>query len=130
MDIFKKQINKGAIVRAIPAPNTAKKPRSFYDSLNEWAKKEGARGLAYLSIIKNQDKLTGSGPIAKYFSDNGINKIAKICNLKDRDATIEQLLSLNHNEIAYWHNNLKQMPDTSFYYSGEHETLIAKLKTL
>ena len=86
LNIFKKQINKGAIVRAIPAPNTIKKPRSFYDSINEWAKTEGANGLAYLSIIKAKDKLTGSGPIAKFFSDNGINKIAKTCNLKDGDA--------------------------------------------
>ena len=86
LNIFKKQINKGAIVRAIPAPNTFKKPRSFYDSINEWAKTEGANGLAYLSIIKIKDKLAGSGPIAKFFSDNGINKIAKVCNLKDGDA--------------------------------------------
>ena len=86
LNIFKKQINKGAIVRAIPAPNTFKKPRSFYDSINEWAKTEGANGLAYLSIIKIKDKLAGSGPIAKFFSDNGINKIAKACNLKDGDA--------------------------------------------
>jgi len=86
LNIFKKQINKGAIVRAIPAPNTFKKPRSFYDGINEWAKTEGANGLAYLSIIKIKDKLAGSGPIAKFFSDNGINKIAKACNLKDGDA--------------------------------------------
>ena len=86
LNIFKKQINKGAIVRAIPAPNTIKKSRSFYDSLNEWAKAEGANGLAYLSIKKAKDKLTGLGPIAKFFSDNGINKIAKTCNLKDGDA--------------------------------------------
>ena len=86
LNIFKKQINKDAIVRAIPAPNTIKKPRSFYDNLNEWAKMEGANGLAYLSIKKAKDKLTGSGPIAKFFSDNGINKIAKACNLKDGDA--------------------------------------------
>ena len=86
LNIFKKQINKGAIVRAIPAPNTFKKPRSFYDNINEWAKTEGANGLAYLSIIKIKDKLAGSGPIAKFFSDNGINKIAKACNLKHGDA--------------------------------------------
>jgi|TARA_Y100000310_G_scaffold41202_1_gene38613 aspartyl-tRNA synthetase len=86
LNIFKKQIDKGAIVRAIPAPNTFKKPRSFYDSTNEWAKMEGANGLAYLSIIKIKDKLAGLGPIAKFFSDNGINKIAKACNLKDGDA--------------------------------------------
>jgi len=86
LNIFKKQIDKGAIVRAIPAPKTFKKPRSFYDSINEWAKTEGANGLAYLSIIKIKDKLAGSGPIAKFFSDNGINKIARVCNLKDGDA--------------------------------------------
>jgi len=86
LNIFKKQINKGAIVRAIPALNTFKKPRSFYDNINEWAKTEGANGLAYLSIVKIKDKLAGSGPIAKFFSDNGINKIAKACNLKDGDA--------------------------------------------
>jgi len=78
LNIFKKQINKGAIVRAIPAPNTFKKPRSFYDSINEWAKTEGANGLAYLSITKIKDKLAGSGPIAKFFSDNEINKIVKV----------------------------------------------------
>jgi aspartyl-tRNA synthetase len=86
LNIFKKQINKGAIVRAIPAPNSFKKPRSFYDNINEWAKTEGANGLAYLSIIKIKDKLAGSGPIAKFFSDNGINKIAKACNLREGDA--------------------------------------------
>jgi len=109
LNIFKKQINKGSIVRAIPAPNTIKKPRSFYDSLNEWAKTEGANGLAYLSIIKAKDKFTGSGPIAKYFSDNGINKIAKICNLKDGDAvffscekkqTAEKISGLTRQKIA------------------------------
>ena len=86
LNIFKNQISKGAIVRAIPAPNTVKKPRSFYDSINEWAKMEGANGLAYLSIIKSKDRTIGSGPVAKYFSDNAINKITKICNLKDGDA--------------------------------------------
>ena len=86
LNIFKKQINKGSVVRAIPAPSSIKKPRSFYDNLNEWAKKEGASGLAYLSIIKVKDKLAGSGPIAKYFSDNGINEIVKTCNLKEGDA--------------------------------------------
>jgi len=86
LNIFKKLIDKGAIVRAIPAPNISKKPRSFYDNINEWAKTEGANGLAYLSITKIKDKLAGSGPIAKFFSDNGINKIVKACNLKDGDA--------------------------------------------
>jgi len=87
LDIFKKQINKNdAIVRAIPAPNTLEKPRSFYDSLNKWAKDEGANGLAYLLIAKAKGKFIGSGPIAKLFTDNGIKKIVEKCSLKEGDA--------------------------------------------
>ena len=47
---------------------------AFYDNLNEWAKQEGANGLAYLSIIKSKDKFSGLGPIAKFFSENGLNE--------------------------------------------------------
>ena len=97
LDIFKKQIKKGAVVRAIPAPNTKGKPRSFYDNLNQWAKNEGANGLAYISFLKNKDKLTGSGPIAKFFSENAIKKIIKECNLKDEDSVF---LSCEKKEIA------------------------------
>ena len=86
LNIFKKQIDKGAVVRAIPAPNVINKPRSFYDGLNTWAKNEGANGLAYLTIVKSQNKYSGSGPIAKYFSENGIAAIIKRCNLQDGDA--------------------------------------------
>ncbi len=85
LDIFKKQINRGAIVRAIPAPNSIKKPRSFFDNLNQWAKDEGANGLAYLLITKNKGKLIGSGPIAKFFSENGVNQITKKCKISDGD---------------------------------------------
>ena len=86
LDIFKRQLKKGGVVRGIPAPNVLKKPRSFYDNYNQWAKLEGASGLAYLLISKEKDKYIGLGPIAKFFSDNGINKIIKLCNLKNGDA--------------------------------------------
>ena len=86
LDMFKKQINKGAVVRAIPAPNTVEKSRSFFDNLNEWAKQEGANGLAYLSIRENKGKFFGSGPIAKFFSEHGLNRIIKKCNLKNGDS--------------------------------------------
>ena len=86
LDIFKKHIKKGAIVRAIPAPKTSKESRSFFDNFNEWAKSEGASGLAYLTIISTKEKITGSGPIAKFFSDNAINKIVKKCDLKIGDS--------------------------------------------
>ena len=37
LDIFKKLIAEGSIVRAIPAPKTSSKPRSFFDDFNSWA---------------------------------------------------------------------------------------------
>jgi len=57
LDIFKKLIAKGAIVRAIPAPNTSSKPRSFFDEYNNWAKEEGAKGLGYIALERAKEKL-------------------------------------------------------------------------
>ncbi len=46
--LFAKQVEQGGIVRAIPAPGAAAKPRSFFDKLNEWAREQGAAGLGYI----------------------------------------------------------------------------------
>jgi len=86
LDIFKKIISKGGIVRAIPAPKTFAKPRSFFDAYNDWAKEEGAKGLGYITLKKTNGKIIGQGPIAKLFSEKAINEIIKICNLKENDA--------------------------------------------
>ena len=86
LDIFKKLIIKGSIVRAIPAPNAFSQPRSFFDEYNNWAKEEGAKGLGYITFEKNNNKIVGKGPIAKFFSDSAINKLINICKLKENDA--------------------------------------------
>ena len=86
LDIFKKLIDKGAIVRAIPAPKTSSKPRSFFDNYNNWAKEEGAKGLGYIIFDKIKGKLTGKGPIAKLFSEEAIAELTKICKLKENDS--------------------------------------------
>ena len=86
LDIFKKLIDKGAVVRAIPAPNTSSKPRSFFDGYNNWAKEAGAKGLAYILLEKVKGKLIGKGPIGKFFSEEAISELAKICKLKENDA--------------------------------------------
>ena len=52
LDIFKKLIDKGSVVRAIPAPDTSSKPRSFFDGYNIWAKEEGGKGLGYILLRK------------------------------------------------------------------------------
>ena len=86
LEIFKKLIKEGSIVRAISAPNTASKPRSFFDEINNWAKAEGAKGLGYILLEKTEGKLLGKGPIAKFFSENAINEIVKICSLNENDS--------------------------------------------
>jgi len=86
LDIFKKLIANGSIVRAIPAPNTSSKPRVFFDDINNWAKEEGAKGLGYIILENNKEELIGKGPIGKFFSKNSIEDLAKICNLKENDA--------------------------------------------
>tara|TARA_B100000029_G_scaffold243090_1_gene240305 strand:- start:1108 stop:2901 length:1794 start_codon:yes stop_codon:yes gene_type:complete len=86
LDIFKKIIEKGGVVRAIPAPNTSSKPRSFFDGYNNWAKEEGAKGLGYIILEKNNGKLIGKGPIGKFFSEKAIGELAQICKLKEKDA--------------------------------------------
>ena len=80
--IFAKQIEKGAVVRAIPAPNAASQPRSFFDKMNDWARKdEGAAGLGYI-IFSDEP----GGPIAKNLSEERINDIFKQAKLKKGDA--------------------------------------------
>ena len=86
LDIFKKLIDDGSIVRAIPAPNTSSKTRSFFDGYNTWAKEEGGKGLGYILLEKNNNKLVAKGTIGKFFSENAIKELAKVGNLKGGDA--------------------------------------------
>ncbi len=73
---------KNAVVRAIPAPKAADKPRSFFDKLNDWARKEGKGGLGYI-IYKNDGP---DGPIAKNLEADRVAKIKEECQLEDGDA--------------------------------------------
>ena len=65
LNIFKKIINEGGVVKVIVAPVGLERPRSFFDKLNEWAKEEGAAGLGYMTFLKENKELIGKGPIAK-----------------------------------------------------------------
>ena len=54
-DIFKKLVRSGAVVRAIKTENTKDKPRSFFDEIDNWAKDQGASGMAYFTIEKDKE---------------------------------------------------------------------------
>ena len=83
---FRDIIAKGGVVKAIPASNTSSKPRSFFDGLNNWAISEGASGLAYITFEKEQNKIVGKGPIAKFFSDKAIIELMKNCKINEKDS--------------------------------------------
>ena len=80
--IFAKAVDKGAVVRAIPAPGAAGQPRSWFDKLNEWAREEGAGGLGYIQFAADGPK----GPIAKNLEPARVAAIKEAAGLKDGDA--------------------------------------------
>ena len=80
--IFAKAIDKGSVVRAIPAPGAASRPRSFFDKMNDWARGEGAAGLGYIVYDDGEVK----GPIAKNLDAERTQKIREDCGISDGDA--------------------------------------------
>jgi aspartyl-tRNA synthetase len=80
--IFAKQIETGAVVRAIPAPGAAARPRSFFDKLNDWAREEGQAGLGYIIYGEDGPK----GPIAKNLDPARLDAIRDAAGLSAGDA--------------------------------------------
>jgi len=80
--IFARAVEGGAVVRAIPAPGAASRPRSFFDKLNEWARGEGAGGLGYIIFEAEGAK----GPVANNVGPERAEQIRAACGLKAGDA--------------------------------------------
>ena len=107
-EIFKKLVKTGSIVRAIVTKNTKDKPRSFFDNIDKWAKEQGASGLAYFTLEKNK-KILGKGPVGKFFSEDSLKELMKICNAEIGDSIflacgkekdVEKILSSARDKIA------------------------------
>lgn len=72
--IFAGAIENGAVVRAIPAPNSADRPRSWFDKLGDYAVKElGLGGLGYI-VFGDEAK----GPVAKKLDAARIEKLREM----------------------------------------------------
>ena len=107
-DIFKKLVKSGSYVKAILTKNTKDKPRSFFDNIDKWAKEQGASGLAYFTFEKDE-KITAKGPVGKFFSENSLKEIMKICNASIGDSLflscgkekeLEKILSISRDKIC------------------------------
>jgi aspartyl-tRNA synthetase len=84
-EIFKKLVKSGSRVRAILTKSTKDKPRSFFDSIDKWAKDEGASGLAYFTFEKNKN-ISAKGPVGKLFSEESLKEIMKITSAEIGDS--------------------------------------------
>jgi aspartyl-tRNA synthetase len=80
--LFARAVEKGGVVRAIPAPGAGGNPRSFFDRLNEWARESGAGGLGYITFEAGEAR----GPIARNLEPERAAAIREACGLKDGDA--------------------------------------------
>ncbi len=84
---FRGTIEAGGVVRGIPAPGAGAQPRSFFDKLNDWARKEmDAPGLGYVILEGEEGALTGKGPIAKFIPDPVLQDMAKKAGVTVGDA--------------------------------------------
>ena len=84
---FKKIVKEGGEVIGIPAPDSSQKPRSFFDNLNNWARKEmNAAGLGYIVFDKSSSGVEGKGPIAKFIPSEIQEMILNKAGLKAGDS--------------------------------------------
>ena len=120
-DIFKKLVKSGSIVRCLVTKETKDKPRSFFDSIDKWAKEQGSDGLAYFSLEDN-GKIEAKGPIGKFFSEDSLKEIMKITSAKIGDSifmsctsqkNVEILLSQTRDKLA---NELKLIDEKTFSF--------------
>ena len=80
--LFAKLVATGALVRAVPAPGAAARPRAFFDKLNEWAREEGMGGLGY--IVRDGD--AAKGPIAKNLEPERTAEVFAAAGISPGDA--------------------------------------------
>ncbi len=120
-DIFKKLVKSGSIVRGIVTKNTKDKPRSFFDNIDNWAKEQGASGLAYFTIEQNKE-LSGRGPVGKFFGSDSIQKLMSISSAEVNDSVflacgkendVKKILSLARQKIA---NELNLIDENCFAF--------------
>ena len=79
--LFAGLVEKGMVVRAVPAPGTAEKSRKFFDEMNDWARGEGFAGLGYATRKGGE----WGGPIAKNHGVEGMDRIADAMGLGPDD---------------------------------------------
>jgi len=120
-EIFKKLVKSGSKVRCIVTKNTKDKPRSFFDNIDNWAKEQGASGLAYFTIVKDKE-ISAKGPIGKFFKKDALKEIMQVTSAEIGDSIffacgkiddVETISALARDKIA---NDLNLIDNSKFAF--------------
>ena len=78
--IFASNIEKGAVVRAVPGPKCGS--RAIADRMNSWAQSEGAPGMGYIIFGEGEAR----GPVAKALGAEKAEEIRIAAGVEDGDS--------------------------------------------
>ncbi len=92
--VFARALERGAVVRALPAPGAVGQPRRFFDQMVAYAQSLGAPGLGYIQYGEGEPK----GPVAKFLDAERIARIRQAAALKEGDAVFFVCDQLNEAE--------------------------------
>ena len=65
LKVFASQTKSGGAVKVITAKGAADRPRKFFDDMEQYARQEGAKGLAWIALRDSEMK----GPIVKFMNE-------------------------------------------------------------
>lgn len=82
LKVFSAQVKTGGVIKAIHLPHADQQPRKFFDDTEEYAKSEGAKGLAWL-ILKEGDF---KGPISKFMKEEEKKALIQRLQMNEGDA--------------------------------------------
>jgi aspartyl-tRNA synthetase len=82
LKVFANAAQSGGAVKAINAKGAASHPRRFFDDAEEFAKSEGAKGLAWIAFRAGEMK----GPIVKFLSDAEKQAMIEATGAREGDA--------------------------------------------
>ena len=102
--VFAKSIESGSVVRAIPAPEAGTRPRSFFDSANQWSKDEGFAGLAYINFKGGEGggiaKNLGPDRVAQLVAKMGLGPNDGVFFACDKPGTAAKLAGLVRTRVG------------------------------
>jgi aspartyl-tRNA synthetase len=81
--VFAGAVEKGAVVRAIPAPGAVGRPRSFFDGMVAYAQSLGAGGLGWIQLTEGGE---AKGPVARFLGPDRLERLRAEAGVGQGDA--------------------------------------------